>query len=824
DRFFADHKQFYLSAEKGKMIKDMTGLVTNRVEELYDRKFDDTARAFKELLVDTARGLTPAEKFEEAISGLSAGQDRWAEEIYERLDNDISSLKSAVEAMDARRREDVERLEKEFEARLSSGLESLYRQLTAEMTGRMDGQKEEITEAQRALEEKIESRVMALGSGVQELEHKLEKSIDSLRELLVERMAAESEARSNELRAEYTAIMEALQESVTSGIAVIKEEMEAEASWLREEIDTRLNAANEQAAGLQAAIETRLNDVDEKAAGLQESVDSKLNDAEKKTLAAIQSLREDVGEVCVNAVRHEEFAAEQGRNAEKIEYIEKLINKKTDEVAARIPALDPAAVRAELLDLMQSLARHDDLEAIRESAVREAKTDSTKEIDLLASVIAEGRDEWESAIKSFEDRLGALTASVETEIKSQFELVPLKSELETLKEETLAELSEKLNETTRGLEDKLNELSETIPAKDIEVHVHRLLDSFREETENVSRLESAVEKTAEQFSEFERKLGADFTIEGLISFKQTVFKEVLDRAAEMLIDAERRLMGFGEEIETGFGKTREETRRLDESLKGIADRVEMKISEISGSLVSPEALDEIRSEIGTRLESAADGFKSGIGELASELGRRIDEVENKVSVTPTPAPVIVTDEMKQLLAQEIERLKDVVEQQIAEIAGRKPEGSATQMPDIEAMIDIRLGEMREEILLEFEEGGGAREQKSVPAVDMDAISARVMDDVIAKVRESGLIKLMFDPERLAATAAGMPENATEEQIAAFIGSDVEKNIIGKRSERDIYTDDNFCIVKKGEVIDNEVIRRARDYGKFIELTLDFQDK
>jgi hypothetical protein len=86
----------------------------------------------------------------------------------------------------------------------------------------------------------------------------------------------------------------------------------------------------------------------------------------------------------------------------------------------------------------------------------------------------------------------------------------------------------------------------------------------------------------------------------------------------------------------------------------------------------------------------------------------------------------------------------------------------------------------------------------------------------------GLIKLAFDPARLARRAEGFPEKATEENVAAFFGGELASKMLGKRAPRDIYTDENVRVIQKGEALTEDALRRARDYGKFIELSLDFK--
>jgi len=842
DRFFADHEQFYLANERDKLFKDVSETISKKIDGFFEQKFDETARAFKELLTETARGLTPVEKFEEALGAVKAEQERHANSTVELIGRTFDTLKTAAENRASELREEAAQLAADTDARLKEGLESLARKLGAELDSKLDALRDSESAARADSEKRLDTRVLSLNADVQEFERRLEKSIEELRDAMNEKLAAGAAG----LRDEFTALMDELKSGIEAGLAGLKEDLEAGVSAAGGELAAAVRGFDAKMEAAREILESTRGELRAEFAGLLEA-------SAKQTSELLNSMREDIGDLAMNSVRHDELAsleerlnaglaaagselaAEHEQTAERFNAARRYIDLKIDDLAARIPSVDPEAVRAEILDLIQTLAQREELNEVSEKVTRaldEALEKTARGLDDVSEKVARDLDsaleksaamaaEAAAAREELNEKIGGLSRALEA--------LPGAGALDSLREAVIEEITGKIEAYSRETEGRLGGLGE------LEADVRRLLELSEKETGRIEKLEERVDEVAAKHLEIQNSMEG-VSLEDLKSFKKTVFEEVLARAGEFLVDADRRLAGFGEELKAGLENSAAAAARIEEAVSAAGASFEERLSEMAGRFAEAGELRRFKEEFTARLDAKAGMLENGARGLAAELDRRVKELSSRIGAA---AGGPSADDIRQLIdgalgdwKQKIEaRLAELVERRFAEsaagayvaAAGAAPQETPDIAAIVESGIEKRIEELREEILEELADQAADAEAKQPPGFDVDALRERMLDDVVAAVRDRGLIRLMFDPDRLAESAATFPQEATEEQAAAYIGSNVEKRMLGKRSQRDIYTEDNFCIVKRGEIIDAEVIRRARDYGMFIELSLDFQD-
>ena len=300
-------------------------------------------------------------------------------------------------------------------------------------------------------------------------------------------------------------------------------------------------------------------------------------------------------------------------------------------------------------------------------------------------------------------------------------------------------------------------------------------------------------------------------------------------------------------------------RAVSDSLDQYAAKVEAIISDISG-------LRELSEGLEKSYESYTESEKSDevdIDELVNDMNKRarkefdlkaseiesftrsmFEQVNNRVNkIQETMSRVLESDiskpieEIKKEVTSEIESVKSIAENQIKEsINDRFNESNEMLSSEIKKFADIQLNddrireivskiteEMRQTVLDEINSIITAKSESSIDGIvsklSTEDMISEISRNIIGKIREEGLFKMIMDPAVMNKVSRSFPEEATENEFADAMGSGIAMEIIGNKVKRDIYTDDNHCIIKKGEVVTEETIRKAKEYGKFIELKL-----
>jgi uncharacterized protein YrrD len=122
--------------------------------------------------------------------------------------------------------------------------------------------------------------------------------------------------------------------------------------------------------------------------------------------------------------------------------------------------------------------------------------------------------------------------------------------------------------------------------------------------------------------------------------------------------------------------------------------------------------------------------------------------------------------------------------------------------DAEPEVDI-------EELLDLDQEGGL--------IDDDDAIAAAADDAAAAVQDAGIDDVVIE-----ADAADAAADASKESLSEIFERRQIKYMLGKKVSRDIEADDGSTIVNQGEIITDDVIAKAKQSGKFLELSMNIE--
>ena len=115
--------------------------------------------------------------------------------------------------------------------------------------------------------------------------------------------------------------------------------------------------------------------------------------------------------------------------------------------------------------------------------------------------------------------------------------------------------------------------------------------------------------------------------------------------------------------------------------------------------------------------------------------------------------------------------------------------------------------------------------KSRPAPAMapadDEVDIEELLDLDSEAEVSGLIDEPA-PRANEAPVLEEPETETKESLSAIFERRQIQFMLGKKASRDIETDDGIAIASKGQVITDDIIKKAKSAGKFLELSMNIE--
>ncbi|HOX27716.1 MAG TPA: hypothetical protein PLQ76_01035, partial [bacterium] len=444
------------------------------------------------------------------------------------------------------------------------------------------------------------------------------------------------------------------------------------------------------------------------------------------------------------------------------------------ELTRKLEAME-AAARESIDEVKLAFAPRSDVAAEIDVMRKEIKAAADAMLSEAIAKAEESRSSLDESLSSVRNEYSSLIRDINNELKES--VGNLTGETASIKKE----LEERITKALKDISKSMEAVEGKIP--DIE-------------PEQIKReLKEAVDEVREKMKrEVEQRIGALPTKDEIESIRNDFRQEIAMKSQESWEELEAGIEKIKkaipyEEIERKINKITEELddRALDGSFfaqagADVRDRL-MELEQKFLKMTSPPDFKEARKSIVDEVVSKFADITKG-GNFADAISEALEKVKSKFE-----------SDAGELERKITERIAAVREELFDEIAEQAAQPSAIQLqPEATETLADRI--------------------------DMNAIRERLTREISESLKDRGLFKMMFDPASLAQSVErDIPDHATEEQVISIIGGETGRKMLGKRCGRDIVTEDDYCVVRKGEEITPEVIRRAKDYGRFIELSL-----
>jgi len=699
---------------------------------------------------------------------LAHTKDRMQEEIADLLRGELQDLnrKNIQEAIEKdlteRNREIIQRALDSFQERMTEQISDQIRGMPAEDEPREPVEPPDIGE---------------------QLDVFLKKKFDSADEEISRRVDSSADALKNRLRSAMEESIRSLKQRLAIHEAGAGAEVEDKAealSFAIEEFDRRLNNSVDDLKQITtAALSETLSNLRKEFAKKPVKI---LEDAAKVQDSSLD-LKEKKKRLMNTATRYtdETRIEAAGKIAEVFRRFEVESESLKNEVASHL-----ATVRE---DVEQTLS------LIRDAFVERARK--------LAETDEEDLAEFENTRKELEKRIKALSDGI-SQIKP-----------DKVRDELLSSLSGLHEDISGMLLERNRELSES---------VDEIFDSMVAQVVNCISESMQPEKLDERLGSIEERLEALAEAQGKIRDLLDTHSKELSRGVPSG-DLQAEAGSLRDMLVSELDELRSEFEQLIEEYTGIDPAKLRKPPEQEKPVEPPPPPPPPEMP---RID--LDSVKEEIDTWRAEAEKRLFEhLESKMSsLQPPPSPPVE-------VTPDVEREKDEVKEE--EKAEKKKEGhrdkrkakiidavkeeaqkrTRSALDELRDIMEQRVAEAKGEILSSLRQELGGLE----PA-DTQELKEILLRDIMASLRKGGLFGL-FSASTGEGEGVKLNGPATEEEAFNAISGELEKSMIGKTAARDIITEGGRRLVSKGEDIDENVIQRAKDHGKLIELSLNFED-
>ncbi|HPI78518.1 MAG TPA: hypothetical protein PLK80_17440, partial [bacterium] len=370
-----EFERHFLSKHKEPMALELLAQLKGSIEAVYENRFNEAARAFRELLMETARGLVKGENFESRLAAAGEDAKRINDELSSRMESSVEALRNELAAAKAGLSDAIRSEDESTRRSLESVIESMASKLESATDRKLRVLSDEITARVEDASQVADTRLLKIDAGARDFEKSLRASIEQTRAFVSDEVSQAMVAMSAQLeesRAKFSETLDRAAKESSAALALFKRNIEAEIAAIREESE----AAKQEIS--RAAKES------------DSKIGSAITEAKAETAELIRSLKDELF----------------GRINDELRAVKEEIKS----VEMKIPALDPADVREELSSAMAEMeARMDGMaekSAATESALREAETKLESAAD--KSELENAAAKLEAAIKDESARLTSL--------------------------------------------------------------------------------------------------------------------------------------------------------------------------------------------------------------------------------------------------------------------------------------------------------------------------------------------------------------------------------------------------------------------------------
>ncbi len=850
------------SVPRAEELQSLRELISRKERELYEdikseveEKIDGAMSSvreeltefntsFEKLAADLSEDIE--RKMEDTVTNPALREALAAFKTGSEIDEIISALNKRVDASNAEFKELSRKVFEEIENKATDFFSAGdFEEVKNDFRNEIDTLFADYRKSIDGLSDSYDSRLVDLES---RLKFAMRNSADTLGQSLRGEINTIGE-RGNELAGRLEEMVSGNNERNEAEIAALRAELEEKLSSIlnNSELEQRLSGFDENirrisdnlksipdAEELLKVKEQALQDISSQAEDIKEEIQKRLpafeekmklefeqqkNNIDKAARETIDELKENVNEVDdrLSALFHEGYE-DFRRTADEMSV------ESIGAIRKRLSDIESAAERfvsAERFEfaIRELTVKADFEEALEEQSARLKKycrerIDESADRGRIDELLESLREEQEKRLSEYEEKEGRKIAEIEDRLDAGLSMVPDIEALQARIEKTAA---------PDDLESLRKEIMESLLSRLGDVHERALaeIDALKQELrksheESLSQKESLAAGFEQRVKELQNRF-ENLPIQDEFKNLRAEFESMLN---EKIVSTETALMSrfdnkeqsaelkaIDEKIRNAENTFEKDNEKLADSIAELGKEIDSKIAELSSVVEA-----ELEAKLSTLPLIDRDTFNSGLAEIKQQVESRLELLE-KSSVDKTEIP-----DSEKMKSEILESVENHVEEMLEKATAEKPQTRGIDESKVVELVKKATEEMRDDMLEDLIELiPGDEEQTN--RKQFDDFRDTITESIVAQLRGIGVVRLLMDPKILARTAEGLPESANEEQIARFVGKELEKKIIGKKCAGDIVTDDGVCVVKKGEIVDAGTIKHARDNGKFIELTL-----
>lgn len=512
------------------------------------------------------------------------------------LDGKIAAANDAIQALEGELAQEVSRLEGEIDT-LEAALEAAKKELADAIKAGDDAVKAELTQ-------KITDLETSLLAKINDLQTKLEGDIEDLREDMQKKIDAANDAiaEANDAIDALELRADALEEQDVLFAEQLKE-LEENLNTLSDRVTANYNELKADLAALetklQAQIDTNKRAIEENAldiVALQAQAEDIIKD--------VETVRNNVANVEKALVAHiEEFVAYQAAIEGKIAYIESHISALEEQVAA-IEALLPEM--QDQIDANKELAQQNAADIAKNEALFEA----------YKQAVANTFDQLTKADAALAATLAALADDV-TELDG--ELAALVSEFETYK----ANVDSQLSDCFAGLDNLEAELEDVNKSLSSKIATNKV---------QIEALQAQVNAIWAVMTQYQNKLNEE--IANREAADANILKLLNDKYNELDAEYDARCNKLAEDLETltgAFNEYKESMAKLIEQLT-LTLRKEIAESEARANKYTDIEVGELKDYTDKKLDEVNLEIK-GLKEQILDLQKGLMTMYNQLNTT-----------------------------------------------------------------------------------------------------------------------------------------------------------------------------------------------